>query len=83
MSSIATVWMNRIKAADPVLAAVAMGIAEQSAASPDFDADAAIAAKLAEWKFDPGSQSGRAFSYAVIYYQEDIAARRGQKGAAK
>ena len=74
MSSIATIWMNHIKAADPVLAAIALQIARQSDADVTFDFEAAIAAKLAEWKESPAGQKGNALRYAVIYYQEDIAA---------
>lgn len=73
---IAEFWMNRIKAANPILAAVAYRIAEQSESEPLFDTDAAISAKLAEWNIPADSPTGRGFSFAVIYYQEEIAAKR-------
>jgi len=73
-TAITTIWMNRIKAANPILAAVALGIATQSTLDPAYNADDAIRAKLAEWEADAASQTGRALRYAVIYYQEDVAA---------
>lgn len=76
MSSIATIWINRIRAANPILAAIAQDIARQSVEQPGYDAEAAIAAKLDEWKESPDSQMGRALGFAVIFYQEDFLARR-------
>jgi hypothetical protein len=75
--SIATEWMNRIKAANPVLAAVALYIARQSCVNADFDTETSIKAKLGEWKIDEGTQTARALRFAVIYYQEDIRAKAG------
>jgi hypothetical protein len=76
MSSIVTFWIQRIKAADPVLVAVAFGIAQQSAQDANYNVDAAVAAKLAEWKVEPESQMGRALNFAVINYQEDLQAKQ-------
>lgn len=72
---IAEFWMNRIKAANPILAAVAYRIAENSEADPTYNTDAAITAKLAEWNIPADSATARGFSFAVIFYQEEIAAR--------
>lgn len=75
MSGLATYWMNRIIAANPTLAAIAKHIAEQSAADATYSADDAIIAKLDEWHEPHDGQTARALHYAVIYYQEDIAAK--------
>lgn len=83
MSSIVTFWYRRIVAADPIGAAVALDIARQSAANPSFDTEAAITAKLNEWKISPDSPQARGFRFAVIYSQEDIAVRTAQEGAAQ
>lgn len=72
---IAEFWMNRIKAANPILAAIAYRIAEQSEADATFNTDTAIAAKLAEWNISADSATARGFKFAVVFYQEEIAAR--------
>lgn len=72
---IAEFWMNRIKAANPILAAVAYRIAEQSEADATFDTDTAITAKLAEWNISADSPTARGFKFAIVFYQEEIAAR--------
>ena len=77
MSSIATVWMNRIRAANPLITGVALGIATQAALDEHYSADTAIRAKLNEWNEAPNSQTSRALRYAVLYFQEQLAASSG------
>lgn len=77
MSSIVTFWMDRIKVANPIVAAIALDIARQSSQDVGYDAEAAIQAKLAEWQESADSRTGRALRFAVIYYQEDVRAKAG------
>lgn len=74
MTGLASFWMQRIKAANPIVAAVALKIATDSALDPTYEVEAAIVGKLAEWNVSADHQAARALRYAVIYYQEDIAA---------
>ena len=75
--SIVEFWMNRIRQANPIVAAVALKIATDSALDPAYEVETAIVSKLAEWNVSEDHQAARALRYAIIFYQEDIAASSG------
>ena len=60
-TGLASFWMQRIKAANPIVAAVALKIATDSALDPAYNVEAVIISKLAEWNVSADHQAARAY----------------------